>query len=78
MDLAAALLTIAGLVLFETICSIDNAIINADILATMSGPAHRWFLLWGLLLAVVVIRGLRLSLRPLHRTARGADRNDLR
>lgn len=58
MELAAALLTIAGLVLFETICSIDNAIINADILATMSQRARRWFLLWGLVFAVVLIRGL--------------------
>jgi hypothetical protein len=31
MDLATAILTIAGLVLFETITSIDNAIINAEV-----------------------------------------------
>ncbi|MEK7218276.1 MAG: DUF475 domain-containing protein, partial [Patescibacteria group bacterium] len=52
------LLTVAGLALFETISSVDNAIINAEVLTTMSGKARRWFLLWGILFAVFVIRGL--------------------
>ena len=51
-------LTIAGLSLFEIISSIDNAIINAEVLSTMQKKARRWFLLWGLLLAVIVVRGL--------------------
>jgi hypothetical protein len=58
MDIASALLTIAGLVLFETIVSIDNAIINAEVLSTMSQRARRWFLTWGLFIAVFLIRGL--------------------
>jgi hypothetical protein len=58
MEIAAALLTIAGLVLFETIVSIDNAIINAEVLSTMSQRARRWFLTWGLFVAVFLIRGL--------------------
>ena len=58
MEIAAALLTIAGLVLFETIVSIDNAIINAEVLSTMSQRARRWFLTWGLFIAVFLIRGL--------------------
>jgi len=45
-------------VLFETITSIDNAIINAEVLSTMSERAKRWFLIWGLLFAVFAIRGL--------------------
>lgn len=49
---------ISGLVLFETITSIDNAIINAEVLSTMSKKARRWFLLWGLLIAVFLLRGL--------------------
>ena len=57
MDLAIAFLTIAGLVLFETITSIDNAIINAEVLNTMGAKARRWFLTWGILIAVFVIRG---------------------
>lgn len=52
------LLTIAGLSLFEIISSIDNAIINAEVLATMGKRARRWFLLWGILFAVFVMRGL--------------------
>jgi len=40
MECGAALPIIAGLVLFEIICSIDNAVINADILAAMSPHAR--------------------------------------
>ena len=58
MDLLSITLIIAGLVLFETITSIDNAIINAEVLSTMSERAKRWFLIWGLLFAVFAIRGL--------------------
>jgi hypothetical protein len=58
MDVLSVILIIAGLCLFETITSIDNAIINAEVLSTMSGRARRWFLVWGLLVAVVAIRGL--------------------
>src|SRR5512136_2147822 len=58
MDVAAILLTIAGLCLFETITSIDNAIINAEVLSTMGERARRWFLVWGLIFAVFAIRGL--------------------
>ncbi|MDD2935522.1 MAG: DUF475 domain-containing protein [Candidatus Pacebacteria bacterium] len=52
------LLTVAGLCLFEIISSVDNAIVNAEVLSTMSQRARKWFLLWGLLFAVVVVRGL--------------------
>ncbi len=58
MDIFTMVLVVAGLCLFETISSIDNAIINAEVLHTMSQRARRWFLLWGLLLAVFVIRGV--------------------
>lgn len=58
MEILSILLTIAGLCLFETITSIDNAIINAEVLSTMSQRARRWFLIWGLLFAVFVIRGV--------------------
>ncbi len=58
MDILSIVLIIAGLCLFETITSIDNAIINAEVLSTMSEHARRWFLVWGLLLAVFVIRGI--------------------
>jgi hypothetical protein len=54
----AFILTIAGLALFETISSIDNAIINAEVLSTMQPRARKWFLFWGLLFAVFVVRGL--------------------
>ena len=56
--LFSALLTIVGLSLFETISSIDNAIINAEVLSTMSARARRWFLTWGILMAVFLVRGL--------------------
>jgi len=54
----SAALTVFGLTLFEVISSIDNAIINAQVLGTMGAKARRWFLTWGLILAVFVVRGL--------------------
>lgn len=57
MDLATIFLIIFGLILFETVSSVDNAIINAEVLSTMGQRARRWFLLWGLLLAVFLLRG---------------------
>jgi hypothetical protein len=58
MDIFSIILIIAGLCLFETITSIDNAIINAQVLSTMGQRARRWFLTWGLLFAVFAVRGL--------------------
>lgn len=58
MELGFVILTIIGLSLFEIITSIDNAIINAEVLSGMSKKARRWFLLWGFLFAVFVVRGL--------------------
>lgn len=58
MDWLIFLLTLFGLCLFETITSIDNAIINAEVLGTMRPRARRWFTLWGLLIAVFLVRGL--------------------
>lgn len=58
MDLISITLIVAGLVLFETISSIDNAIINAEVLSTMQQKARRWFLFWGILSSVFLVRGL--------------------
>jgi hypothetical protein len=58
MDIVSIVIIIAGLCMFETITSIDNAIINAEVLSTMQEKARRWFLVWGLLFAVFVIRGV--------------------
>jgi hypothetical protein len=51
-------LIVAGLSLFEVINSVDNAIINSEVLSTMSAKSRRWFLFWGILIAVFVVRGL--------------------
>jgi hypothetical protein len=58
MDLFSIFLIVAGLVLFEIINSIDNAIINAEVLSTMSSRARRLFLFVGILTAVFLVRGL--------------------
>ena len=58
LDLLSITLTVLGLCLFETISSIDNAVINADVLATMKPRFRKWFLFWGLIFAVFVVRGL--------------------
>ena len=58
LDYLSMALTVLGLCLFETVSSLDNAVINAEVLHTMSQRARRWFLLWGILFAVFIIRGI--------------------
>lgn len=58
MTIFSIFFTVVGLSLFEIISSIDNAIINAEVLSTMSAKARQWFLVWGLFFAVFLIRGL--------------------
>ncbi|MBF0476078.1 MAG: DUF475 domain-containing protein [Deltaproteobacteria bacterium] len=58
MNILSMFLVVSGLCLFEIISSIDNAIINAEVLSTMSARARRWFLIYGLLIAVFLIRAL--------------------
>lgn len=57
MEIGAIIITIAGLCLFETVSSIDNAIINAEVLGTMKPKYRRWFLIYGIFIAVIVVRG---------------------
>lgn len=58
MDIFSIILIVFGLILFETISSIDNAIINAEVLSGMGQKARKWFLWWGLLISVFLVRGL--------------------
>ncbi len=58
MDFFSIILIIVGLALFETVSSLDNAVINAQVLSTMSMRARKWFLTYGLIIAVFLIRGL--------------------
>jgi hypothetical protein len=58
MAILETLIIILGLCLFEVITSLDNAVINAEVLSSMSAKAKRWFLSWGLIFAVFIIRGL--------------------
>jgi len=58
MNIFTIILTIGGLCMFEVISSIDNAIINAEVLSTMKARARRWFMVWGIIIAVFVVRGL--------------------
>ena len=53
-----AIFIIIGLGLFEMITSIDNAVINAEVLSTVSQKMRRLFLTWGIFFAVFVMRGL--------------------
>lgn len=61
MELFSIILIVTGLILFETISSIDNAVINAEVLSTISVRARKWFLSYGLLFAVFVVRELTVS-----------------
>jgi len=54
----SSLITITGLLVLEIVQSVDNAIVNAHMLKTMSEKARKWFLLWGILTAVFLVRGL--------------------
>lgn len=58
MDIFSLLFIIFGLTLFEIITSIDNAIINAEVLSGMGKKARRWFLTWGIFFGVFLVRGL--------------------
>ncbi|MEK7181909.1 MAG: DUF475 domain-containing protein [Patescibacteria group bacterium] len=58
MDFFSIFLIVFGLIIFETISSIDNAVINAEVLATMGQKARRFFLTWGMFFAVFVVRGI--------------------
>lgn len=57
MDFFSIALIVLGLCLFETISSVDNAIINAEVLSKMEQKARKWFLGWGLLVSVFLVRG---------------------
>lgn len=58
MEVLSLLLIVVGLAIFETVSSLDNAVINAQVLSTMSPRARKWFLTYGLLIAVFLIRGV--------------------
>lgn len=57
MDLFPLIFTVIGLSFFEIVSGIDNAIINAEALSTMGQRARRWFLLYGIFIAVFLVRG---------------------
>jgi len=52
------LITVFGLVLFEVISSIDNAVINAHVLKTLPEKYRKIFLFWGIIFAVFAVRGI--------------------
>ncbi|MFA6393191.1 MAG: DUF475 domain-containing protein [Candidatus Paceibacterota bacterium] len=58
MAIGTIIITVLGLCLFEIISSVDNAVINAEVLGTMNKKSRRWFLLYGFFFAVFVVRGL--------------------
>lgn len=58
MAIVTIILTIIGLCAFEVVSSIDNAVINAEVISTMSSKGRKWFMLYGILFAVLIVRGL--------------------
>ena len=58
MSLLSSILTIIGLSVFEIVSSHDNAVVNADVLATMDKKWRKWFLIWGIFSSVFLVRGL--------------------
>src|SRR3989339_713832 len=57
MSFSEIILIVLGLTVFEFISSIDNAVVNADVLSTMSKRARHWFLFYGIIIAVFLVRG---------------------
>ena len=55
MDIFQIIIVVFGLCLFEIISSVDNAIINAHVLKTLPDKYRKFFLTWGLFLAVFVV-----------------------
>ena len=51
-------ISLLGLIVFEVISSVDNAIVNAHILKTLPEKFRKFFLFWGLLFAVFLMRGV--------------------
>jgi hypothetical protein len=58
MSLSDVIVIVIGLALFEFISSVDNAVVNSDVLATMPPKWRRWFLFYGIFFAVFLVRGL--------------------
>jgi hypothetical protein len=58
MDITQIIIVVFGLCLFEIISSVDNAIINAHVLKTLPEKYRKFFLTFGLLFAVVLVRGV--------------------
>lgn len=58
MTILSMVLIVLGLVVFESINSIDNAVINAEVLGKVGPKARRWFLTWGVFYAVFLVRGI--------------------
>jgi uncharacterized protein len=52
------IIIILGLIVFEVVSSVDNAIVNAHVLKTMNAKWRKIFLFWGIIFAVFIIRGL--------------------
>ncbi len=52
------ILSVIGLCVFEVVSSLDNAVVNADVLSTMSAKWRKWFLVWGIFFSVFLVRGI--------------------
>lgn len=58
MGLTDILIIVFGLAFFEAVSSLDNAVINTDILNSIEPRWRKWFLRYGLVFAVFGVRGL--------------------
>jgi hypothetical protein len=57
MNIGEVVLIVAGLAFFEIVSSLDNAVVNADVLVAMAPKWRRWFLTYGIAIAVFAVRG---------------------
>jgi len=58
MAIIEIIIVVFGLAVFEIVSSVDNAIINAHVLKTLPEKYKKFFLTWGLFVAVFLVRGV--------------------
>ena len=56
MSLVESIAIVIGLIVFEVVNSVDNAIVNASVLKTMSVLWRKRFLLIGIITSVFLVR----------------------
>jgi hypothetical protein len=58
MEIISLLLIVFGLCIFEIVNSVDNVVVDSEVLKTVKRSSRRIFLFWDMVFAVLIVRGL--------------------